>query len=264
MVTIYQDNYFKKIFRQYTINNKIDFVEMKRQKYLIINNLNLKSYDQKTIAKIVIAYNITSFINDNQRSLTRLNTINIMILLFAIIILYIVMQIYNKTIIDNFNTIDRLSIKTQTDALTQVYNKDFFHNYLSEFMDLNREGVIIFFDIDHFKKINDTYGHLIGDEVLKRLTSIIKTHLREEDILARWGGEEFVILLHNSDLTKAVLKANQLRQIVANSPFPSDIKLTISMGVEEIEHNEKMEEVLKKADELLYQAKNSGRNRVCS
>jgi len=260
---IYQDPFFHQILSRYDLDKRIDFVTLNDQKYLIINNLNLKSYDNRVIAKIVVAHNITAFIDENKKSLMELNSINITILLTALGVLYLVMRTYTQTILESFRKIEKLHLKTRTDALTKVYNKEFFNHCMEEFIAYNEVGSILFFDIDHFKKINDTHGHLVGDEVLKYLTYTIGKHLRDDDILARWGGEEFVILLNRISLEQSILKAEQLRQIIETTTFPHGISITISIGVNQVDTRQSIEEIIKQADALLYQAKNSGRNRVC-
>ncbi|MBN2826170.1 MAG: diguanylate cyclase [Campylobacterales bacterium] len=191
---IYQDDFFKQVLLHYNPAKEINFIELGNENYLILSNFNLKSFDKQVVAKIVIAYNITAFINYNRHSLMELNLINILILLSALIVLYFVMHIYTHTIIDSFHKIEKLHLKTQTDALTQIYNKEFFNQYMQEYAQ-HATGAIIFFDIDHFKKINDTYGHLVGDKVLIHLASTIKHHLRDQDIL----------LLHHQN-TKKVMR----------------------------------------------------------
>ena len=158
------------------------------------------------------------------------------------------------------------------DGLTKVFNKKYFTDYLEkEFAFAARHGgplALIFLDIDYFKKINDTHGHPAGDFVLAELSQMMSTLLRTEDVLARFGGEEFTILCRGSDLSGAKIVAERVRKAVEERKFSfggKDIPVTVSLGVVAIpesgitEHNV----FLAAADKALYEAKRSGRNRVC-
>lgn len=124
----------------------------------------------------------------------------------------------------------------------------------------------IFFDIDHFKNVNDTYGHDAGDEVLKAVAETIKISVREGDTAARWGGEEIAVTLVGATERDAVNKAEDIRQQIENITFGKypELKLTISAGVASAVQGSSFEEVLKRADQALYQAKETGRNKVVS
>ncbi|MFO7750182.1 MAG: GGDEF domain-containing protein, partial [Desulfobacteraceae bacterium] len=121
---------------------------------------------------------------------------------------------------------------------------------------------IIMFDIDHFKSINDRFGHDIGDSVLKELTSRISGALRETDTFARWGGEEFMVLLSETEKKGALFIAERLRTIIADSQFQTAGTVTISLGVAVFSEKDNEDIFLKRADEALYLAKNNGRNRA--
>ena len=123
---------------------------------------------------------------------------------------------------------------------------------------------IIFFDIDHFKKVNDAYGHDVGDIVLKKVAKTIRESLRTGDTLARWGGEEMVTFLLGANEKDAVAKAEEIREEVEGLVFPEALGLhiTISSGVASSEKNLTIFELVKRADQALYAAKNSGRNKV--
>ncbi|MEK7635041.1 MAG: GGDEF domain-containing protein [Patescibacteria group bacterium] len=122
----------------------------------------------------------------------------------------------------------------------------------------------LFIDIDHFKKINDTYGHDTGDLVLKKVAETIKRSVRTGDTVARWGGEEIASSLLGADLNDAKAKAEKVRKNIEKLEFnqASDIKVTVSIGVVSSEVSSNFEELIKKADEAMYQSKNSGRNKV--
>lgn len=165
-----------------------------------------------------------------------------------------------------------------TDPLTEIFNRRYLMS-ISEIeyqkaVNYNSFFSIIMLDIDHFKKINDTYGHIVGDQVLKIMTQKVQSLLRERDSLGRFGGEEFAIILPMADLKIALKIAERLRQAIAdfyipiydsNSSSNLKIKITISLGVTtyHIDDN-KLDEMWIRTDNALYQAKAKGRNQVCS
>jgi diguanylate cyclase (GGDEF)-like protein len=157
------------------------------------------------------------------------------------------------------------------DGLTQIFNKRYFlerlESELSRTNRYSRELSLIMFDIDHFKRINDTFGHLAGDAVLKQLCHTIRSRIRREDMLCRYGGEEFAILAPETSKEDAMIVAEKTRKLVETTSFSFEgtmIPVTISLGVCSINQQDvDIESFIKMADERLYQAKNSGRNRVC-
>lgn len=153
-----------------------------------------------------------------------------------------------------------LSVKAYHDNLTKILNRNGLLKKLSE---TNNKYTLAIIDIDKFKSINDTYGHDVGDYVLKDLATLISNKIRITDIFARWGGEEFVLVLDTPDLLQAQNISDNLRKEVENSKFKTVGKITISIGISEFKtKNDTFEDVFKKADQALYQAKMSGRNRV--
>jgi two-component system, cell cycle response regulator len=159
---------------------------------------------------------------------------------------------------------------TIIDGLTQVFNKRYFLEALGREMAraqrYSRPLSILMFDIDHFKRVNDTYGHLAGDYVLQSLARVISTRARREEIFARYGGEEFVILLPETQKEGAMELAEQLRKRVASHLFVfegEEIPVTVSIGVSTIvNENVPENEFVRRADEKLYLAKSEGRNCV--
>ena len=157
-----------------------------------------------------------------------------------------------------------------TDALTGLTNRRrFLESLENERSRIERYGgalSLIMFDIDHFKKVNDTWGHAVGDVVLREIARGPQRFLRKADSAVRYGGEEFVILLPETELPGAVLVADRLRQLVANTVIAQDqgppISVTVSVGVASIVPNESGEDLLNRADKAMYQAKKNGRNRV--
>ncbi|OYZ58055.1 MAG: hypothetical protein B7Y17_06170, partial [Sulfuricurvum sp. 24-42-5] len=152
------------------------------------------------------------------------------------------------------------------DKLTGIYNRHKFEELMIFEMERSRRSgeplSLILIDIDNFKNVNDTYGHDIGDEVLKYLVKIIQDHIRQMDIFARWGGEEFLLLSPSTDLDKAQLLAEKLRQAVEKADFPKVLRITISEGVSSFGEKESFDEVFKRVDRGLYWAKEHGRNQV--
>jgi diguanylate cyclase (GGDEF)-like protein/PAS domain S-box-containing protein len=153
-----------------------------------------------------------------------------------------------------------------TDALTGVLNRREFDRLLgAEHEKMKRYHTpglsIIFFDVDHFKGVNDRFGHLVGDRVLTEVAKVVTTKLRRSDIFARWGGEEFAILAHGN-LDKVHQLAEKLRFILAEHSFPELGHITCSFGVAEFSEKEPVMETIEKADRALYAAKANGRNCV--
>jgi len=162
---------------------------------------------------------------------------------------------------------------TTIDGLTQAFNKRYFLETLER--ELNRATrygrmlSLIMFDIDHFKVINDTHGHLAGDYVLRELAGIIAHNLRREDVFSRYGGEEFAIILPEIDADGAGLVAEKQRKLIASHTFSfanENIPVTISLGVRNtLGHEDGLDvtRFIAEADAMLYKAKQTGRNRVC-
>ncbi|WP_298694029.1 diguanylate cyclase [uncultured Sulfuricurvum sp.] len=161
----------------------------------------------------------------------------------------------------------RVEELSMTDQLTQIHNRLYLTNsFVREIKRAKRYGFIfavIMIDIDHFKEVNDTYGHDTGDFVLSAVAKILQSTIRETDILGRWGGEEFLILLPHTDIFEAEKLAEKLRQSVEGYSFDTVGRKTCSFGVSVFNLEEDdCKETLKRADKALYSAKNSGRNRV--
>ncbi len=152
------------------------------------------------------------------------------------------------------------------DPLTSLYNRRRFSEFLDHEIDRAKryktDLSIIMFDIDHFKKINDTYGHGEGDNVLRMLGARMKDIVRKSDIVARWGGEEFIVLAVNTNLRNAQIVAEKIRSDVENLHLTSGPGFTVSAGVAQFNDKDDANSLINRADKALYQAKNSGRNQV--
>jgi diguanylate cyclase (GGDEF)-like protein len=160
---------------------------------------------------------------------------------------------------------------TILDGLTQIHNQRFFHEFLEREISRasRRESCIalVLFDIDHFKRVNDTHGHLAGDAVLKEISRRLKPRIRREDLLARYGGEEFACVLPDTTEAGAKIFAEALRILIERHPVPHqalEIAVTISLGVAVADRPELYDakDLVRRADEKLYLAKRNGRNRV--
>jgi diguanylate cyclase (GGDEF)-like protein len=158
-------------------------------------------------------------------------------------------------------------VLSETDELTKAYNRRFFDEILDALVETYKNKTapfsLIIFDIDDFKKINDTYGHDAGDLILKRISELVKANIRQEDIFCRMSREEFAIILKKIDIFGAYVVSEKLRKIVETTNFTykdKTIKTTISLGVAEFGKNDTKETLFKKADRALYVSKTSGKN----
>ncbi|MFZ5632136.1 MAG: GGDEF domain-containing protein [Bacillota bacterium] len=162
---------------------------------------------------------------------------------------------------ENFN----LMLSNTTDSLTGVPNRRELDRYLEKVAGKMNPMSVIMVDIDHFKKINDTYGHAAGDMVLQHFASVVKGSVRPADFLGRYGGEEFMVIC-GAELEEAAEIAERVRQVVSETPVKvSDnqtVAVTASMGVAEYRTGDTMETMVQRADEALYRAKQDGRNMV--
>ena len=159
-----------------------------------------------------------------------------------------------------------LNEKTKIDGLTKLFNHEYAYDKLAEEIIIAKRQklalTVILFDIDHFKNINDTHGHQVGDEVLVQVSEALKNATRELDIVARYGGEEFLAILPETAKQGALILANRIREEIADIVFDIDgLKVTISGGLAEW-NDEGALKLVNRADELLYTAKHNGRNRI--
>jgi diguanylate cyclase (GGDEF)-like protein len=153
-----------------------------------------------------------------------------------------------------------------TDKLTGAYNRTKFQEIIDREMERvkrhNQALSMIIFDIDHFKAVNDSYGHSAGDYVLKTIADIVRENIRKIDYFVRWGGEEFMIISSETNLDDAYALAERIRAIVENYTFEAVGKITVSFGVTEFKENDTENSFVKRADNAMYLAKRKGRNLV--
>ena len=173
----------------------------------------------------------------------------------------------------NFSDISDTIIENQTlheqvihDPLTNAYNRFYFTNKIKQLIESNQQKnlytALIMFDIDHFKVVNDTFGHDVGDSVLTTLVNIVHRFSRYDDKLIRWGGEEFIIVISAENIQNVKRQAEHLRTVIENHHFEEVEHVTCSFGCAMYEDSESIEDTIKRVDENLYKAKNSGRNKV--
>lgn len=167
----------------------------------------------------------------------------------------------------NFNA--RVQKDSLMDPLTNVLNRrglnELFQSEESRFQRTGEDFSLLMIDVDNFKAINDQHGHRIGDEILRHMSLIMRDHIRGMDVLGRWGGEEFVVLLSRTDIDEAVEVAEKLRDAIAKYrgfPFHENTALTISIGVTGYQKNTSLEQLVEDADRAMYAAKRGGKNRV--
>ncbi|MBD1573831.1 GGDEF domain-containing protein [Vibrio sp. S17_S38] len=161
------------------------------------------------------------------------------------------------------NEIEEMATK---DQLTGAVNRHGIKDWLDNIARRVRWGLdsvsIIYVDLDNFKFINDQFGHQVGDEILRQFVDLTRSELRDSDNLVRWGGEEFIIFCSGSNIHIAARIAERIRMTIENHQWEMAVKLTCSFGVTELVAGERVTEMIARADEALYQAKNNGRNRV--
>lgn len=231
-----------------------------QNKSIVVSFIAVRNFEKKKVA-YVVGYNYSAtmdiIIKRSAQIFVLLSVLNFVV---TLLIFILIIKEERKTA--------RASEEAIRDPLTGILNRRGFDNMLIYKVSMSRRYLsdlsVIFFDIDHFKQINDTYGHDVGDIILKELTTLIKTDIRESDIFARWGGEEFIILLPMTSVSHAVTLAEKLQKSIRSYKFTQVDKLTCSFGVTEFQKNEEAQELLKRVDELLYNAKAAGRDKVIS
>lgn len=181
-----------------------------------------------------------------------------------IVFISIVFLLYRQKVLKEYNK--KLKALSTFDSLTQLYNRRVIDTHLAKQRELAyRNGFplsIIIGDIDHFKQINDNFGHLVGDEVIIDLGKKLLTNIRKSDIVGRWGGEEFLLICPNTDAKGAEILANNLRKHIESMPLKNGHKITMSFGIAQFKGDFSCEELLIKADAALYAAKEQGRNKA--
>ncbi|MDY7538114.1 GGDEF domain-containing protein [Undibacterium sp. RTI2.1] len=207
-----------------------------------------------------------------------INTVSLIAMLFA---LYGQMELINLSsiaitiiLINLFSTIfsyrtnlqhKELNQQAERDFLTGVGNRRALDRRLAKLADpknMQPESCLLLFDLDHFKNVNDQFGHIVGDQVLVRLCELICTRIRTTDSVFRYGGEEFVVIAVGANLQAASKLAEELRALIQNAPLLINFPITVSIGVAKITPAETGSSWFQRADAMLYEAKQAGRNTV--
>lgn len=215
----------------------------------------------KNISGIPVAYFMG--ISENQDSLEAYGDLrrDLMLVTLVFLLLFVSTFIYTK----KQNELEELS---STDKLTGLFNRHKFAELAERELQRSErygsEMTLVMLDVDHFKRINDTYGHNSGDMVLQTTANIIMAAVRKQDIVARWGGEEFVVLLPETSFDNGVLIAERLREEIASHKFEGIGTVTASFGVAAKYGHATFDDWLNAADSEMYRAKEEGRNRICS
>ena len=184
---------------------------------------------------------------------------------------------YESSIMDFTSALisDRLYLQTEDmakkDGLTKIYNRIYFNQFYPELKEeVAKSGdtfTVCMLDIDHFKRVNDTYGHNAGDDVLATVASILEGACGKAEAVYRWGGEEFIMMMPDTSLEGSVAKAEKIREKIMNTEIEADgntLNVTMSFGCRQFDPELSIEDNISKADEHLYTAKETGRNRVIS
>lgn len=227
-----------------TVSEAIDFIKDKHFKRIVVTNENHEItgiLTQKELLRII--YNKwIDFIKEEGNKISKINE-----------------ELLSKT--------TKLEEKASFDFLTKLYNRRKFNTFLEyEISKANRYNEqhlsLLLIDIDYFKNVNDQHGHLVGDYVLKEISKILTVCSRETDIVARWGGEEFVLMLPQTNIEQAFFVAEKLRATIEKHKFDYVKHITCSIGVSQFYKNEDKDTLFKRVDAALYKAKKAGRNRV--
>jgi diguanylate cyclase (GGDEF)-like protein len=179
-------------------------------------------------------------------------------------------QQLKKLLQEQIKLVGELERLANTDSLTGIWNRRYLfmiaEQEIKRIQRYNLAFSLLLIDVDHFKKINDNYGHNIGDEVIIFMTKIVTSNLRHADCFGRFGGEEFVVLLPETNMDEAIVVAERIRENISNQSITFEdqqISITISIGVSSYDVGDKsIDSIIQRADQALYQAKNQGRNRV--
>lgn len=195
-------------------------------------------------------------------------SVAISILVIGLIIILSLKSTAEKVIKNLEEEVEEKTKLSETDSMLGIFNRTKLMTVLADEIEranryTNNLSLIIF-DIDHFKKINDSFGHQLGDEILNRIVSIVKNNIRVTDTLARYGGDEFVITCPETSLESVEKLANRIKNAVNNYESQQGIELSCSFGIAQFRNNkENIDSFIKRADDALYRAKSQGRNRVC-
>lgn len=255
----------KKFLDFFNVSSISDF----HKKYVSLQNMIIKN----PLSKISLDSNITTVdfvellysMKEDNRTIA-LKNINKEVRIFLIKITFIKEDYRLMHLIDITDMAKRsclLEEQAHLDNLTRVYNRHRFLEFVEEIEDSEREYSLCIIDIDHFKAVNDEFGHDVGDIVLREVAGVLKDNIRENDILARWGGEEFILLLDGVGIEIGYVVAEKLNKKLKEKIIPEiGRNITASIGISSNVMGLNMDEIRIQADKALYQAKKNGRNQV--
>ena len=251
-------------------NNKLAIIEDYKNSNIVFTINTIKDISNKEIGKILLIKNM-DFYTDK---IDMIKSISILSAIFLLLIsIFIMKKIFNKyiNIINSYQS--KLEIKNRTllklvniDHLTKINNRKSIEAILIKELQRSKRYShklsVLIFDIDNFKNINDTYGHNIGDKVLKSIAKVVTTTIRETDYFGRWGGEEFIIISTETSLENAILVAEKIRSSIYTYNFDEVGRVSCSIGVTEYINEDTYQTIVHNADTALYEAKHTGKNKV--
>ena len=229
----------------------------------------LKKKDAFMISGLFFLYLVYHIMSISVAGVTMIVQVNV-IGSYSIVVMvsYLHKRSRDKSIKLNEKLINSLNKLSSTDKLTNLYNRFKIDNIMEHELQRARRYhtalSLAIIDIDHFKYVNDTHGHQAGDTVLKEFSNLLLLHTRKSDHLGRWGGEEFLLLLPNTNLEDAVQMSKYLKDVVQKTKFSFEFSNTCSIGVATFHDGDTVSKFIEKADKALYEAKSSGRNLVVS
>lgn len=187
----------------------------------------------------------------------------VIVSIFAFYLAYKMMEEYSLKIKALHNTQAKLEFLSNTDTLSGISNRRYIMNSIENCLDQKETTTLIMFDIDNFKSINDTYGHTVGDTVIRQVANTLSENIRSSDFVGRIGGEEFMVVLKNASKDKGPLIADSLREKISNLKWAEiEYPVTVSIGVYHSLETDSLNSALEKVDRCLYKAKESGKNKV--
>lgn len=242
---------------------KLDLLTSGSQIYEYTKNNEVYLLNRKYIPELDLYLMVEAKMDDFTENVKKTFHLNIAATLLLTLIITIIVLVYVRTMHTRLNNL------ANNDALTGLPNRRTFNDKLERLLLFTKRSEtplsIVFFDVDNFKEINDSRGHDVGDDVLKCLSGLLNTTVRSSDFVARWGGEEFIIMLTGADIDNASQFAEKLRANIENSAALQalvDFSVTASFGVTSIDDDDNIDEVFKRVDRALYKAKSDGKNRV--
>lgn len=253
-----------------TVKGHYDMQHCNGSDRLVFRGADLQNFNNEAMGHIILIKDMGFY----TRKIETLRVLSISLAIFLLVVSYIILKysyhrftrkidLFQQRLMQKNKTLTKLS---SVDHLTKASNRRKIEDTLySEQKILKRYGgslSLILLDVDDFKQINDTYGHNVGDRVLRSLSKLIASNIRESDFFGRWGGEEFLIVTPNTNKEKAAILAEKLRRIIANHPFDQLDGVTCSFGITECDANIPVKTSIKQADDALYEAKEKGKNRV--